>query len=178
MRCPLWILGLVVPIVASAPTVRLARGADDAGVTAEEVRKSIERGVQFLKKLQDPQKGSWPDQPSYGGGATPLVTLALLNCGYGPEDEAVRKGLAYSRHPADHHLHLRAADHGVLRRRAETRSDSDPCNAKWLEEQQIKEGSRAGMWSYPKSGARIWAITRTPNWLCWDCTRPKGQTCR
>ena len=26
-------------------------------------------------------------------------------------------------------------------------------NAKWLEEQQIKDGSRAGMWSYPKPGA-------------------------
>jgi hypothetical protein len=155
MRGARWILALVVPVVAIAWAARPARGADNSSsVTAEEVRKSIERGVQFLKKLQDPQKGTWSDQPNYGGGATPLVTLALLNSGCGPDDEAVRKALTYLRGFQPTTTYTCALQTMVFCA-AEPKRDLILIrrNAKWLDEQQIKDGSRSGMWSYPKPGA-------------------------
>ncbi len=148
------VLALVVAIVGSATLAQSARGADKSAVTAEEVRKAIDRGVQFLKKLQDPQKGTWPDQPNYGGGATPLCTLALLNCGCGPDDDAVRKALAYLRTYQATTTYTCALQTMVFCA-AEPKRDLILIrrNAKWLDEQQIKEGTRAGMWSYPKPGA-------------------------
>ncbi len=140
MRGAFWALALIMPIVAFASFAQTAWGADNGGVTAEEVRKAIERGVQFLKKLQDPQKGTWPEQPNYGGGATPLCTLALLNCGCGPEDESVRKALAYLRSFQPSTTYTYALQTMVFCA-AEPKRDLILIrrNAKWLEEQQIKE---------------------------------------
>ena len=74
MRGALWILALVVPIVAIATPARSARGGRQRRRSPP--KRSASRssaGVQFLKKLQDPQKGTWPDQPNYGGGADAAV---------------------------------------------------------------------------------------------------------
>jgi Domain of unknown function (DUF4159) len=154
MRGALWALALIVPIVAFARFAQRASGADSSDVTAEEVRRSIERGVQYLKKLQDPQKGTWPDQPNHGGGATPLCTLALLNCGCGPDDEAVRKALTYLRSYQPSTTYTYALQTMVFCA-AEPKRDLILIrrNAKWLDDQQIKGGSRSGMWSYPRPGA-------------------------
>ncbi|HTU24785.1 MAG TPA: DUF4159 domain-containing protein [Pirellulales bacterium] len=154
MRWVFSILVLVVPLVAIVRQPPPAFAAEEPGITAEEVRKAIDRGVQFLKKLQDPQKGTWSDQPNYGGGATPLCTLALLNCGYGTDDETVRKALAYLRTFQPTTTYACALETMVFCA-AEPKRDLHLIgrNAKWLEEQQIREGTRSGMWSYPKPGA-------------------------
>src|SRR5262245_18040461 len=66
-----------------------------ADVTAEQVNESIKSGVAFLEKQQRPD-GQWSEYPAEPGGATALITLALLNCGRTPkEHESVRKALAY-----------------------------------------------------------------------------------
>ena len=63
------------------------------------VRDSIARGVQFLKKQQNPQ-GNWEGLvlnilADMEGGATALVTLALLNCGEKADDPGMKRALDY-----------------------------------------------------------------------------------
>src|SRR5947209_7337216 len=55
----------------------------------EKVKKAITRGVKYMEQQQTPQ-GNWEGivlniLAGLDGGATSLVTLALLNCGVKPE---------------------------------------------------------------------------------------------
>ena len=66
----------------------------------EKVRKTIEKGVAFLKKEQ--KQGKWEGVvlnllADMEGGVTALVTLALLNCGEKPDSPAVAEALKYLR---------------------------------------------------------------------------------
>ncbi|MCA9267186.1 MAG: DUF4159 domain-containing protein [Planctomycetales bacterium] len=69
--------------------------ADD--ITAEEVRAAIERGAAYLKSKQNKVDGSWAEHPGQPGGMTALCTLALLNAGVKPDDEAIQKALNFLR---------------------------------------------------------------------------------
>ncbi|MBA4186604.1 MAG: hypothetical protein C0467_01160 [Planctomycetaceae bacterium] len=67
----------------------------------EKVRKSIDSGVRYLKKQQNPQ-GNWEGivigfLADMEGGSTALVTLALLNCGVKKDDPAVDRAITYLR---------------------------------------------------------------------------------
>ena len=69
-----------------------------AEVTAEQVRQAIDHGVEYLKSQQRAD-GSWAELDMIGqhGGITALCTLALLNSGVEPSDDAVRKAIEYLR---------------------------------------------------------------------------------
>jgi hypothetical protein len=65
-----------------------ARAAD-----ADAVRRSIDRGVAHLKRIQQ-QDGRWPRQEL---GATALAGLTLLECGVAADDPAVQRAAAVVR---------------------------------------------------------------------------------
>src|SRR5205814_960648 len=71
-------LVLMTLILVSTP----ARAVDQ-----EDIDKAIERGVQALRQMQH-RDGTWPYTQT---GATSLAALTLLECGAGPDDEAVSK---------------------------------------------------------------------------------------
>jgi Domain of unknown function (DUF4159) len=85
-----------VAIFATPFTAQPAR----AEVTTEQVNAAIAGGVAFLEKQQRPD-GRWTDHESETGGATALITLALLNCGRTPSDPSVKKALDYLERLAD-----------------------------------------------------------------------------
>lgn len=66
-------------------------------LTAEQVRKSIDGGIQYLLKEQNQVRGSWNEIPRYTGGVTALCTLALLNSGVEPSHPQIQKALAFLR---------------------------------------------------------------------------------
>jgi hypothetical protein len=148
----------LAPILALLLLVRPGLAEDSADITAEQVRQSIERGVKFLKERQDKKgrtAGSWDDEgPLYHGGLTPLCILALLNSGVGPDDETVKRSLTYLRAYAPETTYTFSLQTMAFAA-AEPKKDLllIKRNAKWLENQQIKDGPRAGMWSYPNPGA-------------------------
>ena len=69
-------------VAASRPQPLDTGGRDPLGLatdanrlTPEAVRRAIEDGIRFLKS-QQLADGTWPNQPHYDDGLTPLVTLA------------------------------------------------------------------------------------------------------
>src|SRR5262245_46724747 len=68
-----------------------------AQLTAENVRRAIRRGADFLKSQQNKMDGSWPEHPGQPGGLTGLVTLALLTAGESPDSPEVQAALNYLR---------------------------------------------------------------------------------
>lgn len=74
-----------------------ARGQQARGLTAEQVRSSINGGIKYLLTEQNPQRGSWNEIPRYPGGVTALCTLALLNSGVEPSDPQIKKALVFLR---------------------------------------------------------------------------------
>lgn len=131
--------------VLLGPLVTVAR----ADLSAEEVRSAIERGVTYLKQSQA-NDGSWPDYLGQHGGITGLCTLALLNAGVEPQDEHIQRALAGLRKIRPNNTYVVSLQTMVLSR-AEPEKDQVLIgrNVEWLEKTQIKEGPRAGAWSYP-----------------------------
>jgi hypothetical protein len=127
---------------------RLAPAADE-GVTADQVRTTIDRACRYLLREQK-ENGSWPERPLYAGGLTPLVTLALLESGYSPDDEPLQKALK--------HLESFVPDAtytASIQTMAFCKADPQRYrmqierNVRWLEASQVKEGDDAGMWAIP-----------------------------
>ncbi len=147
----------LIPALCLLLVARPGRADEKEGISAEQVAKAIERGVKFLKDSQAKSgrdSGSWADNPTlYHGGLTPLCTLALLNSGCGPDDEAVKRALNYLRN-------FRPTTTYAMSLQTMVFCTADPKgsilqirqNVKWLENTQIKEGERAGAWSYPNPG--------------------------
>ena len=143
----------------STPLVEAGADRDPLGlhgndpVTAESVRRAIERGIQFLKSTQRPD-GTWLGPMHYDSGLTPLCTLALLNAGCEAQDhtvDAVPEVPSWIR--AHQHLHGFAADDGFLCSRPGRGPDPDRRNVKWLTGRQFRVGERRGMWATPSSGS-------------------------
>ena len=84
----LGLLAFVAPLEAQDPT-------------PQQVRDAIQKGIQYLKSIQDPNTGSWERHNAnfqlgdYSGGVTALATLALLESGVEPSDDKLSKALAY-----------------------------------------------------------------------------------
>lgn len=96
-RCCLFVLAFVVfvqPLAAQAKR----------DIRAEDVKKSIDLGVRYLKQVQR-GNGGWEIDAdllgnaavSHPGGKTALAVLALLNAGVPAKDTDVARGLAYLR---------------------------------------------------------------------------------
>ncbi len=86
----------VFGLVTGNPTSHRAYGwqADETPLTAEQVRESIERGINFLKRSQQ-ANGTWQPVGYHRGGVTALATLALLTAGVPPQDPTVRRSLEF-----------------------------------------------------------------------------------
>jgi hypothetical protein len=121
------------------------------------VRDAIRRGVAYLKKQQTP-RGDWEGVvlkflADMDGGATALVTLALLNCGEKPDDPAMARALDYLRALPPRKTYVVGLQNMVF---AEARQAKDlpriQQNANWLIDRAIGyrggEGRLEG-WSYP-----------------------------
>ncbi len=125
----------------------------DEPLSADEVRQSIKRGVDFLKGQQN-ENGSWA-QCSFSGDTTALCTLALLNAEENPQDPAIQNGIRYLLTlPRDNIqnyvvslriMALAAADPAGEKYRREVAAD-----VKRLLESQVPagKGRNVGGWSY------------------------------
>ncbi len=83
-------------LIACCTRNTLAQGDDTR--LREDVLLAIEKGTRYLTRAQKAD-GSWNSigAERYQAGVSSLALLALINCGMTPEDEPVRKGLAYLR---------------------------------------------------------------------------------
>jgi hypothetical protein len=138
-------------IVASLFVVAPCR----AGVTREEVERSIRDGVRYLKEQQN-KDGSWADlDEKTRTGMTSLVTLALLTAGEKPNTPEIHKALEFLRKfgpdelGATYSIGLQTMVYAL----AEPERDQlrIAANVSWLERAQIQKGDRVpwpGSWSY------------------------------
>ncbi len=123
----------------------------------EKVRKAIDKSVRYLEKQQTKQ-GNWEGillnfVANLEGGATSLVTLALLNAGVKPEDPVVARPLDYLRTLPPKKTYVVGLQTMVL---AEARQAKDAPliqrNADWIVANAIGFNNGQGRlqgWSYP-----------------------------
>jgi hypothetical protein len=121
---------------------------------ADQVRVSIDRGVDFLKQKQR-TGGSWEVNlptaaPVVQGGWTGLALLALLNAGVPPQDPVVAKGLDYLRGKSrPDSTYVRAletmvfVEAGLAQDKAIIRENVD-----WLVNARVIRGGQLHGWSY------------------------------
>jgi len=141
----------VVTVVA--PNAAWAQKPADRPIDAAQVINAIDQGVAYLKRAQDPNRGSWPEWPTYDGGVTALCTLALINSGVPVNDPTVSRGLNYLRGLKLDKTYTVSLQTMALCA-AEPKKDILIIrrNVEWLEFNQIKDGPRKGAWSYPGPG--------------------------
>ncbi len=137
-----------VSILLIAGTVRSACGE----VTAEAVRNSIERGVGYLKHEQKPD-GSWTEYSPKMGGVPALCTLALLNAGVDPDDECIKRALAYLRGLPLQWTYVVSLQTMVFCRAGKI-GDLELVrrNVKWLQQAQNSGARDKGAWAYDVRG--------------------------
>jgi hypothetical protein len=123
-----------------------------ADVTADDVRKAIDRGARYLLGQQQAD-GSWPETLGQPGGISALCTLALLNAGVEPADQQMQRALNHLRKIPAQKTYVASLQTMVLAR-AEPERDRELIlrNVKWFESAQIREGPQKGAWSYPGTG--------------------------
>ncbi len=126
--------------------------ADEAFLTAEAVRNSIDGAISFLRQKQR-SNGDWDEYPGYQPGTTALCALALVTAGLDKNDPTVAKSLEYLRgysalkQNQTYSISLQTmvfclADPETDRARIEE-------NVAWLVERQMKTNNEhRGGWSY------------------------------
>jgi len=122
-----------------------------AEITAEQVRRAIDRGVSYLRQHQK-KDGSWPEWVGQPGGLPALCTLAMLNAGVPPEDPDMQRALAWLRKQRLETTYAVALQTMVFCK-AEPQKDLllISRNARWIEKNQIAGGPRKGAWAYPQA---------------------------
>lgn len=117
-------------------------------VTAEQVRKSIERAIEFLKKQQN-QNGAWTELAQHRGGVSALCALALLNAGVPVDDDSIQRALKYLRTVEPSQTYVSSLAIMVLSA-AEPEKDAQLIarHVRWLESKQIRDGAFKGSWTY------------------------------
>jgi len=139
---------LVLSMATALAAVPVARAA----VTAEQVRVAIERGTEYLKRQQKTD-GRWDDYPPrYEGGVTALCTLALLESGVSPDDDAIQRALGQLRKLRPDKTYVVSLQTMAF---CQAHPDRDRAlierNVRWLESHQISSGQNRGAWAYPES---------------------------
>ncbi len=147
-RRSLWILGSFCLLFAMVSPVQ-AQPAEKL-VTEAAVRKSIEKGQQFLVQQQS-LNGSWSDA-DHVIGKTSLALMTLINCGMTLDDEPVQKALKYLREPRrdpsmTYEISLQIMALAAAKDGARDNARILTLSTK-LARQQIKNGTDAGGWSY------------------------------
>ncbi len=150
-----WIMLLavvtVVQLLAEQPALALQR-QKASSLTAENVRESIQRGVQYLLRQAELKSGSFGKLQSQED-ITALCVLALLNAEVPPSNPTLQKSLSLIESvPRDklstYFVSLRimafaAADPTGKRYLRKVSGDTQ-----WLIERQISKGINAGGWDY------------------------------
>lgn len=146
----------VVSVFAMAATSLVSltpRTALSAEIDASTVQQSIDRGVQYIRGVQN-QRGGWDEYGSQSCGLSALCTLAMINAGVSRDDPALVSALQYLRKFEPNETYSvalqtlvfcqvgAAGDLPKIRR-----------NVGWLTDVQKPAGSRnAGAWSYDNRG--------------------------
>ena len=121
-------------------------------VTQESVNAAIDRGVAFLKRQQ--VRGEWTSTQtidrSNPGGATALVTLALLNAEPDADAQEIRDALVALRNLGEPKKTYVTALQTMVFCLAEPKKDRNLIrrNARWLQKIQISRGPERGGWNY------------------------------
>ena len=131
---------------------QMARAQD---LSAEAVLRSIDRGRDFLISQQRGD-GSWVADPYGAIGPTSLAVLALINSGMSPDERPLARGLDYLRsiREADFHAGWQTYEVSlVIMALAAAKTGARDITqitllAQALENGQIINGERAGMWAY------------------------------
>jgi hypothetical protein len=96
-RCIPHVLGVFVVLAVVLPA---AAAEPKAEPLVERVRRGIDRGVRYLREVED-GKGHWEVDGMLAqmrkGGQSCLAMLALLNAGVKPDDPIIERGLQYLR---------------------------------------------------------------------------------
>ena len=119
-----------------------------AEVTEEQVKRSIDRGISYLKSSQN-ARGSWNDVVNAPGGVACLCTLAMLNCNVPLDDPAMVKAL-------DHVKNLKVRKTYAVSLQTMVLCLASPNisrprirqNVQWLENNQARRGESNGGWGY------------------------------
>lgn len=140
-------LGTPDGTVAAAPT-----DAAESELTPVKVEKAIARAVDYIRSARNPD-GTWPDKSHYGGGLTPLCTLALLHAGVPVDDPAVAQSLAHLRRFKATSTYAASLQTMVFCY-ADPKRDLQLItnNVRWLESKQHTESEKSGMWAIPDDG--------------------------
>ncbi len=163
---------LVASVLIAAMTPSLP-----AQITADQVRESIRRGVNYLKQEQDLRSGRWNEQAGFPGGISALCTLALLNSGVPLDDPAMQQALQYVRKRKGSRKTYSVALETMVLCTAEPEKDRLQIseNVAWLQRNQVSEGPRSGAWSYGEMPKVLAAATHPiRNSRCWHCTKPNA----
>jgi hypothetical protein len=142
-------LGVAFGLAWTTPAVPAKPARRDPLV--EQVRKSIKRGIKYLRSRQN-RDGDW-EVDTYSstrkGGWTSLVLLALLNAGVSPNDRAVQKGLDWLRKVGPEDTYVVALQTMVFyEARKSEDSERIQRNVNWLVKNRKKDGDRLLGWTY------------------------------
>jgi hypothetical protein len=136
----------LAPILAPAP---VATAAQDPAPDINAVNDAIDKGVDFLVRMQEPD-GSFGSSRAYfpgdtTAGETALVLSALLHSGLKFEHQAIKRGVAYVRQTAPRKYYgatMRLLMEEILLK------DQDR-DAMEVAAEFIADGSGQGYWDYP-----------------------------
>jgi len=144
-----WLIVLAIS-GAFARNLRAAEPAREKGVSAEDVRESIDRGVAYLKGRQNKVRGNWTEYRMWPGGVSALCTLALLNAGVDPEDETIQRSLKHLRSLGKPQMVYSTALQTMVFCAAEPKKDKILIqrNVDWLAAIQVDTGDKKGAWGY------------------------------
>jgi len=149
MRYTTLLAGALVFVVAGLSPAQPGGARKEALV--EKVKKSIERGIDYLKKEQR-GNGSWEvnlQSAGINGGWTALSLLALLNAGVPVNDRAVADGLTFLRGLKPDSTYVRALQTMVF---VEAGQNEDreriQRNVQWLIDARIIRDGKLRGWTY------------------------------
>lgn len=142
------VVAVVLAAVVAEPCVAQRGRRDNSPIDPARVLSAIDRGIGYLKRLQN-RRGGWSESPSNPGGVSALVTLALLEAGLVPDDPTIEKALEYLRQFEPAGTYTVALQTMVLAAATPQRDRVQITkNAAWLQKTQQKNGPNEGGWGY------------------------------
>lgn len=152
MRC-VFVVTVLLALVAGEAHAQPRKEA-----LVDRVKKSIDRGVQFLRSNQR-NDGSWEVNVAsvhHEGGWTALAVLAMLNAGVPASDPAVQRGLNYLRNFDAQVTYVRALQTMVFAEAGQVEdAERTQKNVKWLVDKRVLNGNVLTGWGYGNVDSRV-----------------------
>jgi hypothetical protein len=151
------IIVLAIPALAALWPRQAVAQNRDVPVDAERVRKAIDRGLQYLRDVEN-GRGHWEVDVGLAmgrpGGWTALAMLALLNAGVKPDDPMIERGLKYLRNLPPKHTYVVGLQTMVFAAagRSEDRERIQR-NVNWLINARVVRDGRFIGWTYGQETA-------------------------